>query len=164
MLLVGCLGIVLVTDAFLAFSYLPTDNSTIYYGPYEPLRGVEMSTAYASELELTFDAPGGPLVRALHQWAGLAFLVVAVFRLAFLVVAVFRLALARRFPQVLPVLALLGLGALNVVVGLVATGDVPAGETFEQVPTIWWYGVHLLLALMTAAALMVALRRHSRPA
>ncbi|MFI6795275.1 hypothetical protein [Streptosporangium canum] len=152
-LLVGCLGIVLVSGAFLAFFYSPTDNSMIYNGPYEPLRGVEMSTAYASELELTFEAPGGLLVRALHQWAGMAFLVVAVFRLV----------LVRRFLQVLPVLALLGLGALNVVVGLVATGAVPAGETFEQVPTIWWYSVHLLLALMTAAALMVAWRQHSRP-
>ncbi|MDX3099681.1 hypothetical protein [Nonomuraea angiospora] len=152
-LLVGCLGIVLVTGAVLAFFYSPTDNSIIYDGPYEPLRGVEMSSAYASELELTFEAPGGLLVRALHQWTGLAFLVVAVFRLVFV----------RRFLQVLPVLALLGLGALNVVVGLVTTGAVPAGETFEQVPTIWWYSVHLLLALMTAAALIVAWRRHSRP-
>ncbi|MER7506504.1 hypothetical protein AB0L05_32970 [Nonomuraea pusilla] len=148
----------LATDAFLAFSYLPTNlptnNSTIYNGPYEPLRGVEMSTAYASELELTFETPGGPLVRALHQWAGLAFLVVAVFRLA----------LIRRLPQVLPVLALIGLGALNVVVGLLATGAVPAGGTFEQVPTIWWYSVHLLLALMTAVALIAAWRQHSRTA
>ncbi|MBB5776760.1 hypothetical protein [Nonomuraea jabiensis] len=152
-LLVGCLGIVLVTGAFLAFFYSHTDNSIIYDGPYEPLRGVEMSTAYASELELAFEAPGGLLVRALHQWAGLAFLVVAVFRLLPI----------RRIPQVLPVLALLGLGALNVVVGLVATGAVPAWEPFEQVPTIWWYSVHLLLALMTAAALIVAWRQQSRP-
>ncbi|MEW1840201.1 hypothetical protein AB0392_19830 [Nonomuraea angiospora] len=152
-LLVGCLGIVLVTGAFLAFFYSPTDNSIIYDGPYEPLRGVEISTAYAAELDLAFEAPGGLLVRALHQQAGLAFLVVAVFRLV----------LIRRFLQALPVLALLGLGTLNVAVGLVASGAVPAGETFEQVPTIWWYSVHLLLALMTAAALMVAWRRHSRP-
>src|SRR5689334_8918174 len=109
-LLVGCLGIVLVTGAFLAFLYSPTDNPIIYDGPYEPLRGVEMSTAYASELELAFEAPGGLFTRASHRWAGLAFLVVAVFRLV----------LIRRFLQVLPVLALLGLGALSVVAGFVA--------------------------------------------
>ncbi|GAA3530791.1 hypothetical protein GCM10022419_007270 [Nonomuraea rosea] len=151
-LLVACLGIVLVTGAYLTFFYSPADNP-IYDGPYEPLRGVEMSAAYASELKLTFETPGGLLVRALHQWSGLAFLLVAVFRLI----------LIRRFLPALPVLALLGLGALNVVVGLVTTGAVPARETFEEVPTIWWYSVHLLLALTTAGALMVAWRQQSRP-
>jgi ubiquinol-cytochrome c reductase cytochrome b subunit len=44
-----------------------------YNGVYQPLRGVEMSRAYASALDISFEVRGGLLVRQIHHWAALMF-------------------------------------------------------------------------------------------
>ena len=45
----------------------------IYDGSYVPLKGVEMSAAMASTLDISFDIRGGLLMRQIHHWAALLF-------------------------------------------------------------------------------------------
>ncbi|GAA5042547.1 quinol-cytochrome oxidoreductase complex cytochrome b subunit [Thermocatellispora tengchongensis] len=63
--------ILLLTGTFLTFWFKPSMGHVLYDGPYEPLRGVMMSEAYASALEITFEVRGGLLVRQIHHWAAL---------------------------------------------------------------------------------------------
>jgi ubiquinol-cytochrome c reductase cytochrome b subunit len=44
-----------------------------YSGVYQPLRGVEMSKAFASALDISFEVRGGLFVRQVHHWAALMF-------------------------------------------------------------------------------------------
>jgi ubiquinol-cytochrome c reductase cytochrome b subunit len=41
----------------------------IYHGPYHPLDGIEVSSAYQSVLHLSFGVPAGLLIRQMHHWA-----------------------------------------------------------------------------------------------
>ena len=41
----------------------------IYHGSYAPLAGQQMSEAYRSVLELSFNVPAGLLIRQVHHWA-----------------------------------------------------------------------------------------------
>ncbi|MFC5823891.1 cytochrome b [Nonomuraea insulae] len=66
--------VVLVTGVFLTFFFKPTMEEVIYNGSYVPLRGVTMSQAYASSLEISFEVHGGLLIRQMHHWATLIFL------------------------------------------------------------------------------------------
>ncbi len=78
--------ICLVTGAFLTFWYVPSMGLTIYNGSYVPLRGIEMSEAYKSTLDISFDIKGGLIIRQIHHWAALMFvvaLVVHMFRVFF---------------------------------------------------------------------------------
>ena len=53
--------IVLVgTGIFLTLYYIPGDSQVIYHGSYAPLAGQEMSEAYRSVLNLSFNVPAGP--------------------------------------------------------------------------------------------------------
>ncbi|WP_104119211.1 ubiquinol-cytochrome c reductase cytochrome b subunit [Arthrobacter sp. B1805] len=65
--------ILLITGTFLTFFYDPSMAETHYNGSYLPLRGVEMSVAYASSLDISFDVRGGLFMRQLHHWAALLF-------------------------------------------------------------------------------------------
>jgi len=44
-----------------------------YQGSYVPLKGIEMSAAMASTLDISFDIRGGLLMRQVHHWAALLF-------------------------------------------------------------------------------------------
>ncbi|MCH8571810.1 ubiquinol-cytochrome c reductase cytochrome b subunit [Nesterenkonia sp. AY15] len=66
--------ITVISGAFLTFWFDPSMASTRYDGAYVPLQGVEMSTAYATSLELSFDVRGGLFMRQLHHWAALMFI------------------------------------------------------------------------------------------
>ncbi|OUC95254.1 hypothetical protein [Streptosporangium minutum] len=147
-MLVYCFVVVLLTGAFLAFFYTPSDR-VIYDGSYEPLRGVEMSAAYAAELPTRFEVRGGLLMQQLHRWSSLLFLVGTVLRAV----------PTRAFRQSSPWLALLGLGVLTMVAGHALAGDLTVGETLGDAPIPWWYGMHLLSALVTAATLVIAWRQ-----
>lgn len=68
---VTCVIIVSVTGVLLMFFYVPSSDSTTYTGSYLPLHGAEVSTAFASMLRITFDLPGGLLLRQLHHWSAL---------------------------------------------------------------------------------------------
>lgn len=65
--------ILLLTGVFLTFWYKPSMTEVIYNGSYIPLKGVPMSEAFASTLEISFDVRGGMLIRQIHHWAALFF-------------------------------------------------------------------------------------------
>ncbi|WP_311879041.1 cytochrome bc1 complex cytochrome b subunit [Microbacterium forte] len=67
----ACLVILFVTGVFLMFGYDASSAPVTYAGSYPPLVGIEMSAAYASTLYLSFEVPGGLLMRQAHHWAGL---------------------------------------------------------------------------------------------
>ncbi len=70
--------ICLITGTFLTFWYIPSAGHVIYEGSYLPLQGVLMSEAYASTLNISFDIRGGLLIRQIHHWAALLFIVAIV--------------------------------------------------------------------------------------
>ena len=65
---------ILLTGTFLTFFYDPSMAETHYEGSYVPLKGVEMSVALASTLDISFDIRGGLLMRQIHHWAALLFI------------------------------------------------------------------------------------------
>ncbi|MFI6453689.1 cytochrome bc complex cytochrome b subunit [Streptosporangium amethystogenes] len=65
--------VLLLTGVFLTFFFRPTMGEVVYDGSYGPLRGVMMSEAYASTLNISFDVRGGLLMRQMHHWAALLF-------------------------------------------------------------------------------------------
>ena len=64
--------VLVVTGAVLTFWYSGSTDRTVYDGPYAPLNGVEVSKAFDSVMRISFEQPGGLLVRQLHHWAALA--------------------------------------------------------------------------------------------
>ena len=65
--------ILVATGTWLAFFFEPSTAEVIYDGSYEPLQGVEMSKAFASALDLSFDVRAGLVMRQMHHWAALLF-------------------------------------------------------------------------------------------
>ena len=65
--------ILLMSGTFLTFFFDPSMAHTTYEGSYKPLYGVEMSVAYASALDISFDIRGGLFMRQVHHWAALLF-------------------------------------------------------------------------------------------
>jgi ubiquinol-cytochrome c reductase cytochrome b subunit len=66
--------ILVATGTWLAFFFEPSTAETTYNGSYEPLQGVEMSKAFASALDLSFDVRAGLVMRQMHHWAALLFI------------------------------------------------------------------------------------------
>jgi ubiquinol-cytochrome c reductase cytochrome b subunit len=66
--------VILITGTFLTFFYDPSMVEVHYEGSYLPLKGLEMSAAYSSSLNITFDIRGGLLMRQVHHWAALLFI------------------------------------------------------------------------------------------
>ena len=67
--------ICLLTGVFLTFWFVPSAGHTVYDGSYIPLRGVTMSEAYKSTLDISFEVRGGLIIRQIHHWAALMFIV-----------------------------------------------------------------------------------------
>jgi ubiquinol-cytochrome c reductase cytochrome b subunit len=65
--------ILLLTGVFLTFFFDPSVKEVTYNGSYVPLKGVQMTQAYASTLHISFDVRGGLLIRQIHHWAALLF-------------------------------------------------------------------------------------------
>lgn len=65
--------VLVITGTFLAFFFEPTTAETTYDGAYEPLHGVEMSRAYASAVQISWDVRAGLVMRQMHHWAALVF-------------------------------------------------------------------------------------------
>lgn len=65
--------VVLLSGTFLTFFFQASMVETHYEGSYAPLKGIEMSAAMASTLDISFDVRGGLLVRQIHHWAALLF-------------------------------------------------------------------------------------------
>jgi ubiquinol-cytochrome c reductase cytochrome b subunit len=66
--------VVLISGTFLTFFFQASMVETHYTGSWLPMRGIEMSAAMASTLEISFDIRGGLLVRQIHHWAALVFI------------------------------------------------------------------------------------------
>lgn len=66
--------VVILTGVFLTLWFDPSMGETIYEGSYRPLNGIEMSHAYASTLNISFDIRGGLLIRQIHHWAAHLFI------------------------------------------------------------------------------------------
>ncbi len=65
--------VLLLTGVYLSLFFDPSMAEIVYDGVYQPLRGVEMSKAYASTLDISFEVRGGLFVRQVHHWAALLF-------------------------------------------------------------------------------------------
>ncbi len=65
--------VVLLTGTYLTLFFNPSMVEVIYNGSYVPLKGVQMSEAYASTLNISFEVRGGLLIRQMHHWSALIF-------------------------------------------------------------------------------------------
>lgn len=65
--------VILLSGTFLTFFFDPSMSEVEYDGSYVPLKGLEMSAAMASSLDISFDIRGGLLMRQVHHWAALLF-------------------------------------------------------------------------------------------
>ena len=65
--------IILLSGTFLTFFFDASMAEVRYDGSYIPLKGVEMSAAMSSTLDISFDIRGGLLLRQVHHWAALLF-------------------------------------------------------------------------------------------
>lgn len=68
---VASIVVLFVTGALLMLVYVPSSEQVSYRGGYAPLTGVEVSRAFDSVMRLSFEVPGGLLLRQLHHWAAL---------------------------------------------------------------------------------------------
>ena len=66
--------VVLLSGVYLSLFFDPSMAETVYTGVYEKLRGVPMSMAYDSTLNISFEVRGGLLIRQIHHWAALLFI------------------------------------------------------------------------------------------
>jgi ubiquinol-cytochrome c reductase cytochrome b subunit len=65
--------VLLLSGTYLTLFFDPSMEEVKYNGVYPNLRGIEMSRAYASTLEISFDVRGGLFIRQVHHWAALLF-------------------------------------------------------------------------------------------
>jgi ubiquinol-cytochrome c reductase cytochrome b subunit len=65
--------VLLLTGVFLTFWFQPSMTEVEYHGSYLPFNGLEMSQAYKSTLDISFDIRGGLLIRQIHHWAAALF-------------------------------------------------------------------------------------------
>jgi ubiquinol-cytochrome c reductase cytochrome b subunit len=64
-----CFIVLVGTGIFLTFFFEPSLAKTHYDGSYAPLQGLEMSDAYKSAIDISFDVKAGLLMRQVHHWA-----------------------------------------------------------------------------------------------
>ncbi len=69
--------VLLITGVFLTIWFKPSMSEIDYQGSYQLLKGVPMSEAFASTLDISFDVRGGLLVRQIHHWAAILFIAAA---------------------------------------------------------------------------------------
>jgi ubiquinol-cytochrome c reductase cytochrome b subunit len=69
-----CLLVLIVTGLYLTFFFEPSNREVIYNGAYAPLRGVKVSAAFASALDISFKVRAGLVMRQMHHWAALLFI------------------------------------------------------------------------------------------
>ncbi|WP_078327226.1 cytochrome bc1 complex cytochrome b subunit [Mycobacteroides salmoniphilum] len=74
--------VLLLSGIYLALFFDPSMAEVTYNGVYQPLRGMQMSKAYESALNLSFEVRGGLFVRQIHHWAALMFAASIVVHLA----------------------------------------------------------------------------------
>jgi quinol---cytochrome-c reductase cytochrome b subunit len=65
--------VLLLTGVYLTLFFDPSMAEVTYHGVYQPLNGVQMSRAYETALDISFEIRGGLFVRQVHHWAALLF-------------------------------------------------------------------------------------------
>lgn len=74
--------VLIITGIFLTFFFKASTQPVVYQGSYEPLVGMEMSEAYQSSLDLSFNVRAGLVMRQMHHWAALVFVAAIVVHMA----------------------------------------------------------------------------------
>jgi len=74
--------ILIISGVYLTLFFDPSMAETTYNGVYQNLRGVQMSKAYETTLNISFEVRGGLFVRQIHHWAALLFLAAMITHLA----------------------------------------------------------------------------------
>ena len=74
--------VLLLTGTYLTFFFDASQTEVVYDGSYAPLRGVHMTEAYRSALDLSFDVRAGLVMRQMHHWAALLFIAAMVVHMA----------------------------------------------------------------------------------
>lgn len=69
--------ICLLTGIFLTIWFKPSMAEIVYDGSYQPLKGIAISQAFESTLNISFDVRGGLLLRQVHHWSALLFVAAA---------------------------------------------------------------------------------------
>ncbi|MDC7116731.1 cytochrome b [Corynebacterium amycolatum] len=67
--------VLLFSGVYLTLFFDPSMSKIIYDGAYAPLNGVEMSRAYETALQISFEVRGGLFIRQIHHWGALLFAV-----------------------------------------------------------------------------------------
>ncbi|WP_309501066.1 cytochrome bc complex cytochrome b subunit [Saccharopolyspora gloriosae] len=65
--------ILILTGIYLSLFFDPSMEEVTYDGVFRNLQDVEMSKAFASTLDISFEVRGGLFIRQLHHWAALLF-------------------------------------------------------------------------------------------
>jgi ubiquinol-cytochrome c reductase cytochrome b subunit len=74
--------VLVATGIYLTLFFEPSLAKTTYDGVYQPLRGLEMSHAYRSAIDISFEVKAGLLIRQTHHWAADVFVAAIVIHLA----------------------------------------------------------------------------------
>jgi ubiquinol-cytochrome c reductase cytochrome b subunit len=78
--------VLLLSGTYLALFFDPSMEEVTYQGSFQNLQGIEMSRAFETTLNLSFDVRGGLFARQVHHWAALLFMaaiVLHMFRIFF---------------------------------------------------------------------------------
>ena len=70
--------VLVLTGTFLTFFYRASDQPVRYDGPYAPLEGQMVSGAFDSVIHLSFEVRAGLVVRQIHHWAAVVFVLAIV--------------------------------------------------------------------------------------
>lgn len=74
--------VLVLTGVFLSFFFDASQANTVYQGSYAPLHGADVSQAYRSVLDISFDVRAGLVMRQAHHWAAVVFIAAIVVHLA----------------------------------------------------------------------------------
>ncbi|MCP2165297.1 cytochrome bc1 complex cytochrome b subunit [Goodfellowiella coeruleoviolacea] len=66
--------VLLLSGIYLTLFFDPSMQEVQYQGSFNNLRGIEMSRAFESTLQITFEVRGGLFVRQVHHWSALLFM------------------------------------------------------------------------------------------
>lgn len=66
--------VLLISGFFITLFFVPSMGLTTYNGPIASMDGQLVSEAFASILHMSFEVPGGLLMRQIHHWAALLFM------------------------------------------------------------------------------------------
>src|SRR5437763_13445884 len=65
--------VLLLTGVYLTLFFDPSMKEVTYNGSFQNMQGLQMSQAFKTTLDLSFDVRGGLFMRQLHHWAALIF-------------------------------------------------------------------------------------------